>query len=82
MQDSEVVEQQHCHDERHQDQRHGKEDESDRVHDHLKMTDVVCVRDGGDDLAKLGVLACHPNDCFHFSRFNTAIVDACRPSSS
>ena len=30
-----------------------------RVDDHLEETDNISVRDGGDELAKFGVLACH-----------------------
>ena len=49
----------HSHDERHEEQRHGEEEEGKRVEDHLEVTDNIGVRDGGDELAKFGVLACH-----------------------
>ena len=47
-----------------------KEEEGDRVDDHLKVTDVIGVRDGGDDLAKFCVMT--PNHGFPFSRLRTA----------
>ena len=58
-QDTENVQKQHSHDEQHQEQRHGEEEEGKRVDDHLEVTDKIGVRDGGDELAKFGVLACH-----------------------
>ena len=58
-QDTEIVQKQHSHDERHQEQRHGEEEEGRQVDDHLEVTDNIGVRDGGDELAKFGVLACH-----------------------
>ena len=58
-QDTENEQKQHSHDEQHQEQRHGEEEEGKRVDDHLEVTDKIGVRDGGDELAKFGVLACH-----------------------
>ena len=57
-QDTENVQKEHSHDERHQEPRHSEEEEGKRVDEHLEETDNINVRDGGDELAEFCV-ACH-----------------------
>ena len=56
LQNSEIVQEQHIHGERHQDQGQRKEEEGDQVDYHLKVTAVTGVPDGEQDLSNFCVL--------------------------